>query len=291
MKKRLLILLVLFMNWAFIKAQTNYHSFPDSNAVWNFHLQAYCFSNGQADEHYSITLSGDTIINNQTYQKLSTPYVQSNSTGSCGGTLSGYKGAIREDSANKKVFIIPPTDSTEKLLYDFNLQVGDTVKGYIGNFEPIVQSIDSVLVGSHYRKRWIIDSSYYFVYMIEGIGSTYGLLEEIPPPVTDLADYTLSCFQDDTITYNSVGNCQLITSLSEKQKLKPGLYPNPTSAVIHVKTRQELQRIEVYNLQGQKVQEVNSKKRTWQLPKENGLYLIRLQDEEGNVYTEKVIKN
>ncbi len=48
---------------------------------------------------------------------------------------------------------------------------------------------------------------------------------------------------------------------------------------------------EIYNLQGQKVQEVNPKERTFELPKQNGLYLIRIQDEEGKVYIEKVIKD
>ena len=60
--------------------------------------------------------------------------------------------------------------------------------------------------------------------------------------------------------------------------------------MVNLKTTEKLQSIEVYNLQGQKVQEVNAKERSWQLPEESGLYLIRMQDVKGNVYTEKVIK-
>lgn len=89
-----------------------YHPFPDSNAVWNFHIQAYCFQNGDGDENYSIILLGDTIINSQSYHKLTTPFVESYSTGSCGATQTGYKGAIRQDSAAKKVFYVQPTKAT-----------------------------------------------------------------------------------------------------------------------------------------------------------------------------------
>lgn len=68
------------------------------------------------------------------------------------------------------------------------------------------------------------------------------------------------------------------------------VYPNPTSGIINLKTTESIHSIEIYNLQGQKVQEVNPLKRSWELPEQSGLYLIRIQDGEGNVYTEKVIK-
>ncbi len=93
MKRHLLLLATLSSLCA--NGQTSvYHPFPDSNAVWNFHFQWYCFANGTADEYYSITISGDTIIGSQTYHKLSTPFVQSFSTGNCGGSPMGYRGAI-----------------------------------------------------------------------------------------------------------------------------------------------------------------------------------------------------
>ena len=74
MKK--LLLLFSTMLTLFANGQTSvYHPFPDSNAVWNIHFQLYCFANGTGDENYSITISGDTLINSQTYHKLTTPYV------------------------------------------------------------------------------------------------------------------------------------------------------------------------------------------------------------------------
>ncbi len=96
-------------------------------------------------------------------------------------------------------------------------KIGDTVKGYLETFwtEPdIVQSVDSVLVGNTYRKRWSINPCYY-IDLIEGVGSTYGLLVLSPGCITDMADYSINCFQQEGITLypENVTDCPLITSI------------------------------------------------------------------------------
>src|SRR5258705_7649220 len=151
MKKLLLLLATIFTLTA--NAQTSvYHPFPDSSAIWNFHTtQWICNFGGTIHSYYSITISGDTLISSQVYHKLLTPFVQSIIMGNCTPYIySGYKGAIRQDTADRKVFFVPPSASNEQLLYDFNMQVGDTVKGYLESWalpSDTVQSIDSVLVG------------------------------------------------------------------------------------------------------------------------------------------------
>lgn len=183
MKNLLLVLLTLT---AFsTSAQTSvYHPFPDSNACWNVNMsQGMCFMGGFSSEDYSLTFSGDTIIENQTYQKLVTPYVQISITGGCTQqNFPGYQGAIRQDIINKKVFFVPPAQSSELLLYDFTMETGDTIKGYLATFNSppdVVAEIDSVLIGDNYRKRWSINPCY-DIYLIEGVGSTFGLLKPSP---------------------------------------------------------------------------------------------------------------
>src|SRR5439155_16874185 len=130
-----------------------------------------------AIENYSINNQVDTIISGKTYHKLFTTYNLSFITGFCDGNGVGYKGATRQDINNRKVFFISPADITEQLLYDFNLQVGDTIKGYLNRFTfmpDTIQSIDSILVGTSFRKTWKLPC--YNINIIEGIGSTYGLL-------------------------------------------------------------------------------------------------------------------
>jgi hypothetical protein len=235
MKKILLVILTsltIAMN-----AQTSvYHSFPDSAAVWNIHYQAYCFINGDGNDYYSITFSNDTSIGGQTYHKLITPFVQSFSTGTCGsGRIAGYQGSIREDSLNRKVFFVPPSQSAEQLLYDFNMQVGDTVKGYLESFaypSDTVISVDSVLVGTNYRKRWNINSCYN-ISIVEGIGSTYGFYQATPGCITDAPGYAITCFEEhgQTLYPAFPTNCGLITNVSAIDDLSAQIriFPNPSA--------------------------------------------------------------
>jgi len=69
------------------------------------------------------------------------------------------------------------------------------------------------------------------------------------------------------------------------------IWENSTSGAVRLENAEILGHISVYNLQGQKVQEINPQERSWELPKENGLYFVRLEDKEGNYYSKKIIKN
>lgn len=75
------------------------------------------------------------------------------------------------------------------------------------------------------------------------------------------------------------------------KKLEAAIYPNPSKGQVKVVAKVKLQGIAVYNLQGQLVQQINPKKRSWELPDKSGMYLIRITDENGNYFTEKIIKN
>jgi hypothetical protein len=219
------------------KAQTGiYHPFPDSNAYWNISFtKGMCNGMGGWDyENYCILFSGDTLIGNKSYHKIYVPYIQKYITGTCTQTnFKGYKGAIRQEIENKKVFFVPPS-GTENLLYDFNLNVGDTLKGYIRpNWgEAKVIAIDSVMVGSEYRKRWKF-YSYYNTYMIEGVGFTYGLIQHYyPVSQTDADYYSIFCFnQNGQTLYPIPGySCTLITSSNLQVQVQDPVrvYPNPS---------------------------------------------------------------
>lgn len=236
MKKLLLSFALLSMLTA--NSQTSvYHPFPDSNACWNLNMaQGMCYMGGWSDEEYSITISGDTIINSQIYHKLSTPFVEVVSTGGCTQrNFPGYKGAIRQDITGKKVYFVPPTQPTEHLLYDFTMEVGDTVKGFLqisNTPTDIVAEIDSVLVGDNYHKRWSINPCY-GIYLIEGIGSTFGLLEPSPGCMTDMDYYSLTCFNQDgeSVYPDPSSECRLITSTNNPDLISDAvrIFPNPSN--------------------------------------------------------------
>src|SRR2546428_7387968 len=82
-------------------------------------------------------------------------------------------------------------------------------------FIKTVTSIDSILIGNNYRKRWNTNSSFS---IIEGIGSTLGLL--------DFCYYLVSptnfliCFHQNgqTLYPDTINNCSLISDVNGVSK-------------------------------------------------------------------------
>lgn len=235
-----LILLIFTLATLASKAQTSvYHAFPESGAIWNFEMNVSCPPIFSYSENYSITTTGDTLINSQTYHKLSIPaVVKSHDTTICGGIVPGYKGAFRQDTLSKKVFIVLPSYNTELLLYDFNMQVGDTVQGITAPYFDTVVSIDSVLVNNHYHKRWKLNSDNN-IFLIEGVGSTYGLIQPQPGfSIGTFPYYGLSCFSRDGMTLypNTSVNCELITAVNQPDQVSAfvKIFPNPSNGLFRV---------------------------------------------------------
>lgn len=88
---------------------------------------------------YPIYYNSDTIIGGFTYQKTSHLY------------------CVREDTVVKKVYArlmqaTSFTDTTEHVLYDYNLQLGDTVTDFVDTFslKRYVCEIDSF----NYNNTW-----------------------------------------------------------------------------------------------------------------------------------------
>lgn len=164
-----------------------YHPLPLENVIWeeNEYFTTFHFFDQTWSIHYT---DGDTIIYFQLYKKL---YYESNEieTSTSGGitqlekiVLKTYEGALRQDTSNKKVFMISAGDNNENVLYDFDLEVGDSIF-MMGSYLDDIDSIDSVLVnGSYHKRMW-----YFLEYpdgsaVIEGVGNNRGLISPIFKP-------------------------------------------------------------------------------------------------------------
>ena len=268
--KKFLLALIICCNSITVHAQTSvYHPFPDSSASWNFTHSNICWgvlSTDQTSMQVSYYIGMDTIINSSIYHSLYLPIYNIYAGPNCwppgNYTLpGGYMGAFRNDHANKKVYIVPEADSIEQLLYDFNMQVGDTLFGYLSVCSPFsmcdtVISIDSVLVGNAYRKRWHINSGYH-VYFIEGMGSTYGLLKFVPTNMTDLDDINLDCFSQNSqpLYPDTLGTCPLLTSVTtlSSTEIIVNVHPNPSTGNVKVEmnSTNKIERWVLHNLNGQ----------------------------------------
>ena len=109
MKK--LLLIVLFANCFSIFGQ-DYKPLLDNYNEWNL---TYCYNNMCTQDYYYT--NGDTIVDGMNYKVLDGYHYISR------GFL------LREDVAQKKVYIktILPNITTDHLLYDFSLEVGDSI--------------------------------------------------------------------------------------------------------------------------------------------------------------------
>lgn len=304
MKKTLLILLLSISSLAFSQNYQGYTPLPtDTTTFWResgikaFGSQGTCFD-------YNYLIKGDTIINNHTYHIIQKVGVERQKVGAatCGSILNyidEHAGYFRNDTSNKKVFYINPKVgiNQDSLLYDFDLEKGDTLTdSYLtGGYVHLVDSVDTVNINGSLRKRFFINDSCQSgidPVLIEGVGSSYGLLYDLNCSLCCFNSLVCVSNQGQTVYPDSSTSCNIVTSLNElgvKNK-ELTISPNPTNGFVKLEFKDHLKSIEVYNLQGQKVQEINPKERSWQLPRQSGVYLIRIHDEKGRFYSDKVMK-
>ncbi|MGB4849269.1 MAG: T9SS type A sorting domain-containing protein [Saprospiraceae bacterium] len=256
-----------------------------------------------------IFIHGDTIIDGVTYFKLYTTFhyeveelyhhQTSYSYDSVGPTF------LRYDTLLKRVYHLPAIDSTERLIYDFNLQVGDTIPFQFPYFEAkVIGSIDTISVFGVQAKRFFLDFGdigfYQFNFIIEGIGGSNGLLQFQPEyPYLGGGFYMthFNCFQSgDSIFSPENLDCPFIDFVSGiKQPQNENtltVSPNPTQVFFALTISEELlnSTFTITDCLGRVIQsfplqEINS---TSQL-NSSGIYFWRVVKDGRLVKTGKVI--
>lgn len=301
-------IIILFLSVSFTltcKAQA-YKPFPTSGAVWREYQTGY-----QCDccSEYQISITGDTIINAMTYHKLVKTGIMYEQTvfGDCTNlfwyNINHYLGSFRNDSLNKRVYFYPAFGISEYLLYDFNLNIGDTTETYLSfGMEPtIVTAIDSVLISNVYHRRLKLnDCISPPLYIIEGMGSTFGLLslwicwEPIFEHISELV-----CFKqnDQTVYPNMSFNCELISSdnsINENTKnLQVFVFPNPAHDLITIKTSLIAFEIHLLNESGQIVLHKKAVTNESQLDISDlpiGQYTLEILEKGKRLHTQAIIR-
>ncbi len=170
---------------------------------------------------YTYILQGDSTIGGFTYKKLY--HCESNS----------LHAMLREDTLGKKVFGIVLTQEfnydyncplgEEELLYNFNLNMGDSIKTCIS--EGIMGSIDSLnIMGNPIIGYKILPINKY-VYM--GVGGEQGILQKL---ILFAEGYQyLAAYGNTNDCSNMVSSLPII---NEPKKVM--VYPNPVSDIIHL---------------------------------------------------------
>jgi len=284
------LIMTMLLNQSANSQANVYHPFPESNAVWihncgGISQNCYCNCAGSGNCHFGMSiadsLNGDTVINSKIFKKIYTAYTRvdyyfgpTNCPPWCTplpkytSVFYYYRGGIRQDSSSKKVYFIQAGKTIDTLLYDFNLNLGDTLHPtYICPANTnYVSSIDSVLVGGNYHKRYWISSINGFppssyTALIEGIGSTLGLFEMLFPPFE--ANCYLTCVKVNSNTiYPDGASCPSIPlKINEiNYNLSFSISPNPFSnfTTLHAKENFNNVTLNIFNAFGQLVSQIKN---------------------------------
>lgn len=97
-------------------------------------------------------------------------------------------------------------------------------------------------------------------------------------------NYALSAAEVSSLYTNNT----LSSSDFSQNNFEVKLYPNPVRDILNIEIENDIQSIEIYNIQGQKVLSSNQK----QINVSDlaaGMYMVRIQDVDNNIATEKIV--
>lgn len=268
MRNLLHLLVYVFIGLSSVAQE--YHPFIDDDKVW---LEAaYIGANEcEYEEIYQLRFGGDTTINGNMYRKiLKRPFHQVSPGPYCPPFEADEEEEIlnqffmREDTMEHRVYlwhidINDYPEGQEILLFDFTLEVGDTVP--VSNYATlgipliITDVSDFTLLNGEIRKRIeYVDGAY-----IEGVGGEYGLFQPLMPGIGFW--WNVLCLKlDEENIYshpNSLSQCNWMTSVDEIPRSAVQLYPNPnhgtfTFSIEPLKTSYPM-RLVIFNTKGQQV--------------------------------------
>jgi len=302
MKKLLFIILFLVPLFAF--SQVN-KSIVDTTKQWNV-MQGYAapggWGSGIGTYFYKIS-SEDTIINENTYNKLLIKYDSSQNANWY------FRDWIREETNIVYVYTTYSTSSLnnynlnpcEYILFDFNLSVGDTfvqtrendLYGYY-MFPSTVIAVDSIEVNGTMLKKITFD--FHGEEWIEGIGSANGFLESLIEAYD--VYFGLLCVHqgDDLIYQNGYGySCYIEEGINdvERKNINIKLYPTIVNDVLNIETQDnDIKKLDIIDVLGRVVkrESIYNNKQVNCSQLNTGVYNCIITTQDNKRFAKKFIK-
>jgi hypothetical protein len=241
-------------------------------------------------------IEGETVINSITYKNLWATF----DTNFSNVWIEGY---IREES--DVVYYRSIYNVEEGILYDFNLEAGDTTyitNEYCEGQMVVITDVDTIEFYGIERKRWTLSSWWGGGedYWLEGIGSTCGPVHSLFSECIFDVWFDLLCFhENDTLFYILPGEDECFqTNVGLSEAVDVGhvlIKPNPVikGQSFVLQCDKSIEEVEIYNSAGVMVKhfpvEHQQSLLISSIQLSGGLYLMRIKTTENQVLSGKII--
>lgn len=282
MKRKLLFAFLMFSGFAESAFSQAYIPMLN-NSSWN--IVSANFGGGQ---NLMIHPGTDVVIGSHTYKKFFDPTTNADVY-------------LREDIAARKVY--RNVGGNDQLLYDFSLQVSNTVT--LGNGSTYtVLSITDVPVNGGTRKRFFLDNGWYSENWIEGVGSSQHPFRPSYEMPSDPYIYLTCSAQNGVNVYNhnlangqpTPTDCSMLSVTDLALANRELQYaPNPFTTELSITAQAGFKNatLKVFNSIGQLVKEItNVNGNTITVSRENlnsGIYFAQITENGKITATRKII--
>jgi hypothetical protein len=298
MKTKLFFTAVLLLPFLENTYSQDYHPLLN-NSSWIVNDFVSCC---RPPEYLAIDEGTDIVIGGYTYKRFNDPFPDYNSNWEEILTVD-----LREDIVGRKVYKI--VEGAEMVLYDFSLEMGDTISQYGYTFA--VTAVEDIAVNGGMRKKMTLHSiELYFGYSltqvwIEGVGSVAHPfypgrnMLNVTSTSGGLIISTTCSFQNGLHIYGNA-NCPAMQLNTLDQELLTNqivISPNPFATELTVNSNVGLQNatFKLYNCQGRLVREINNlngQKITIKRESlSSGLYFAQLLENNRLIKASKIMAN
>ena len=232
-------------------AVAQFVALPDSDASWIVVHDNFGTSLDATYNYYLDPVHQDTLINDTTYSVLmATIYPWADPPSFAGGLY---------DNGAGQVYYYHPISGHAYLIYDFDVQVGDSVPVFVVDFNypafsmmMYIAAVDTIDIAGSPRKAIGIQSWFAILgnqgivhWWIEGIGGTGGLLSSIGVLPLDYSGGLWCMSANDTVWWSGgpLGAPGICFNVGIAEHLQTGtlrMAPNPTNGLCTIDLPQSL---------------------------------------------------
>lgn len=288
MKSTRKIVLVLFLSLAMASCHLaqEYTPFDLEEAEWVMHEIHPIIGPGDGGEIWKNNTTNDTTIDGLNYKNVTqTTLCQWWPDGNGERVYATVDhnprliGGIRQEG--KTVFFYRYFDNEEIVLYDFDIEVGDT-SWYSPTNYLIIESKD--MTNGRVRYSVLNSTAYAFPhspsYLTEGVGSSYGLFGVYRTNFIQLMCHG----SPDQIPNGNCSVCEGYVSTTEPQNTDDfKFYPNPATEMVHIESIKTAKEIKIFNASGEQVIRLSEVTSTIDVSHlHRGLYTYSIQFDDGS---------